>query len=103
MPGDYVDTTAKIPLSIALQAAELFVDHLVELAPQSHIPTEPIISDLLEQEYMLAIPGHDDFDDSWYEASKFYHIEESGTVPCKAGPKREGRTRRAAVGFMAGV
>jgi hypothetical protein len=30
--SDRVDTAAEIPLSTALQAAELFVDHPVELA-----------------------------------------------------------------------
>jgi hypothetical protein len=102
MSSDYVDTAAEIPLSTALQAVELFVDHLKELAPLSIIPIEPIISDLLEQVHMLATPGRVEVDDSWYEASNFCCFEESGTVPCNARPKREGLTRRAAVGFVAG-
>jgi hypothetical protein len=51
---------------------------------------------------MLATPGHVEVADSWYEASNFCCFEESGTVPCNARPKREGLTRRAAVGFVAG-
>jgi hypothetical protein len=54
--SDYVDTAAEIPLSTALQAAELFVDHSRQLVPLSIVPTEPIISDLLEQVQMLATP-----------------------------------------------
>jgi hypothetical protein len=100
--GNRVDTAAEIPLSTALQAAELFVNHSRELAPLSIIPIEPTISDLLEQECMLATPGHVEFDDSWYGASNFCCFEESGTMPCNARPKREGHPRIAAVGLMAG-
>jgi len=57
MSSDYVDTAAEIPLSTALQAAELLVDHITELALQSPIPTEPITSDLLKQQRMLATPA----------------------------------------------
>lgn len=100
--GDYVNTAAEITLSIALQAAELFVDHSRELALLSAIPIESTISDLLEPLYKLATPGHFEVEDSWYEASSFCCFEESGTVPCNARPKREGRPRRAAVGSLAG-
>jgi hypothetical protein len=101
--GDYVNTAAEIRLSITLQAAELFVDHSRELALPSAVPIEPTISDLLEPVYMLATRGHFEVEDScWYEASNFCCFEESGTVPCNARPKREGRPRRAAVGSLAG-
>jgi hypothetical protein len=46
--SDCDNPATKIPLLTALQAAELFVDHPIELASQSLIPTEPTMSDLLE-------------------------------------------------------
>jgi hypothetical protein len=99
--GDCDNAAIEIPLSTALQAAELFVDHPIGLA-QSIIPTEPTVSDLLEQAYMLATRGHVEVDDSWYEASNFCCFEESGTMPCNARPKREGHAMRAVVGLVAG-
>lgn len=48
--SDCAGTAAEIPLSTALQAAELFVDHLIELAPQLIIPSEPNTSDPIEKQ-----------------------------------------------------